>query len=394
MRRLVLLLGAAAACVDDRQGPAGAPSGGVAGTAGQGGDAISPVNPATGLRLAAFPAVPPLPEWPDNPPGTAKKELGRALFWDSRLSGSGTAVCSNCHLATTNFQSATPLDTPDRSYPDLHPTLPRHTPSLVNVVYAPMMRWDGSHFTDLADMMVLPFAEPNMNLSGLPVSRGTEVDLAGAQAALRFKVTEEIPGYVALFQAAFSEDVRTASPERVWRMAGQALAVFIRVAVSRDAPFDRWNAGDDAAISPGAQRGAALFDGRAGCASCHSGPFLSDFEFHNISTAPPDATGKRPDDGRFLVTGREEDRGKFLTPMLRGVARTSPYLHDGSLLGIREVVRHKTGPTRQLDPLHDPVLDRLPALSDGDLDDLVAFLKSLDGQPIPLPELTPPARLP
>lgn len=388
MRRLFACAVLLVACGDDgAKAPISRPTGPDA-------DGIPPVNPATGLRIVAIPPVPPLPEWPDNPPSAAKKELGKALFWDRRLSGSGTTVCANCHLATTAFQSATPFDAPDRSYPASAPTLRRHTPSLVNVVYAPMMRWDGSHFTDLADMMALPFAEPNMNLSGLAVTEGDRVDVAGAQAALHRKVTVEIPGYVALYQAAFGQDVRAATPEHLWRLTGQALAVFIRIAVSRDAPFDRWNAGDAAAMSVSAQRGAVVFNGRAGCVTCHTGPFLSDFDFHNVSTSPPDGSGRRADDGRFLVTGKEEDRGKFLTPMLRGVARTSPYFHDGSLIGVREVVRLKTGAGRALDPLHDPVLDRLPPLSEGDLDDLVAFLKSLDGPPIPLEELEMPPRLP
>ncbi|MCE9575357.1 MAG: hypothetical protein K8W52_19555 [Deltaproteobacteria bacterium] len=351
-----------------------------------------PVDPATGLRIAALPPVPALPDWPDNPPTEDKKALGRMLFNDMRLSGSGRTVCGNCHLQTTAFQSGGPLDSPDRSFPAITPTLHRHTPSLLNLVYAPMARWDGAHFTDIPDLMVLPFAEPNMNLSKLAVSAGDEIDVPAAQANLQRALTVDIPGYAPLFQQAFGEDITTATPARTWRLAGLAMAVYIRIAVSRDSDFDAWNAGDDAAISDAAKRGAVLFTGKAKCVLCHSGPLLSDFKFHNVSTSVPDASGQRPDDGRFLVTGVEEDRGAFLTPMLRSAARTSPYLHDGSQVSIAKVIEHFTSASGQADPLND--LNLLEPLSQGEIDDLVQFIKSLDGAPIPIADLAPPPTLP
>ncbi len=351
-----------------------------------------PVDPATGLRIAELPPVPPLPVWPDIPTTEASKELGRMLFGDMRLSGSGRSVCSNCHLSTAHFHSGGPLDSPDRSFPDITPTLHRHSPSLLNLVYAPMARWDGAHFTDIPDLMVLPFAEPNMNLSRLDVSAGEEIDVPAAQNNMWQLLTVELPGYVPLFQEAFGEDITTATPARLWRLAGEAMAVYIRVAVSRDAAFDAWNAGDDDAISDAAKRGAILFTGKANCSLCHNGPFLSDFEFHNVSTSIPDGSGVRPDDGRFLVTGLEEDRGKFLTPMLRSAAKTSPYLHDGSEVSIAKVVEHFTGATGRLDPLNE--LGLLPPLTADEIDDLVQFIKSLDGAPIPAADLAPPATLP
>ncbi len=351
-----------------------------------------PVDPATGLRIAALPPVPALPDWPDNPPTEAKKELGRALFADMRLSGSGNTVCGNCHLGPSAFQSGGPLDAPDRSFPAITPTLGRNTPSLLNLVYAPMARWDGAHFTDIPDLMVLPFAEPNMNLSRLAVSAGEEIDVPAAQANLQRSLTVDIPGYVPLFQQAFGEDIAAATPARTWRLAGQAMAVYIRIAVSRDAAFDAWNAGDDGAITDAAKRGAALFVGKAKCVLCHSGPFLSDFKFHNVSTSLPDATGQRPDDGRFLVTGLDEDRGAFLTPMLRSAARTSPYLHDGSEISIAKVIEHFTSDRGHADPLND--LELLEPLRADEIDDLVQFIKSLDGAPIPIADLAPPQTMP
>jgi cytochrome c peroxidase len=351
-----------------------------------------PVDPTTGLRISRIPSVPALPDWPDNPPTDAKKELGRALFTDMRLSGSGHTVCGNCHLPTGSFQSGGPLDAPDRSFPNVMPTLHRHTPSLLNIVYAPMARWDGSHFTDLPDIMVLPFAEPNMNIGRLDASHGEEIALADAQVNLYHALTVDVPGYAALFDDAFGEDVTTVTPARTWRLAGEALAVYIRIAVSRDSAFDAWNAGDDGAISDAAKRGAILFSGDARCIECHVGPLLSDFKFHNVSTSVPDANGVRPDDGRFLVTGLDEDRGKFLTPGLRSAAKTSPYLHDGSQVSISKVIAHFTGDSGHSDPLNE--LAGLPSLTDDQIDDLVQFIKSLDGAPIPVEELAPPVRLP
>lgn len=347
-----------------------------------------PLDPDTGLRLSLIPPVPALPDWPDNPPTDAKKALGRALFADMRLSGSGHTVCGNCHLPSGAFQSGGPLDTPDRSFPAVSPTLHRHTPSLLNIVYAPMARWDGSHFTDLPDIMVLPFAEPNMNMARLAPTQGETIGVPEAQANLYRALTEEVPGYVGMFRDAFGEDITTATPAHTWRLAGEALAVYIRIAVSRDSKFDAWNAGDDGAISDAAKRGAILFAGDARCIECHVGPLLSDFKFHNVSTSIPDATGQRPDDGRYLVTGLDSDRGKFLTPGLRSAAKTSPYLHDGSQVSIAKVIAHFTGDRGPTDPLDE--LEGLPALSDSQIDDLVQFIKSLDGAPIPIAELAPP----
>ncbi len=380
---LVLTLGLAA-CGEDA---------GAAGAALDGRDPALdlPVHAATGLRLDELGPVPALPEWPDNPPTEAKKQLGRALFADPRLSGSGRSVCSTCHVLGASFQSALALDAPDRSRPALTPRLPRNTTSLLNIVYAKMARWDGSHFTDLPDLMVLPLAEPNMNLSGLDVSAGEKLDVPGAQAKLKERLTVDIPGYVPLFQTAFGEDITSATPEHLWRLAGQAMAVFMRIAVSRDSAFDRWNAGEDEAISDAAKRGAILFTGKAQCAVCHAGPLLSDFQFHNVSTSLPDGSGVRRDDGRFLVTGNDVDRGKFLTPMLRSSAKTGPYLHDGSEITMRQAVVRHAGPAGRTDPLHDPALDALPMLTEAELEDLVEFIKGLEGAPIAPADLALPA---
>lgn len=149
-----------------------------------------------------------------------------------------------------------------------------------------------------------------------------------------------------------------------------------------NAPFDRWNAGDDGAMNERAIRGFEIFKARGRCSRCHSGPLFSDFLFHNVSTSLPDANGKREDEGRFEVSGRVEDRGAFLTPTLRGAYDTQPYLHDGSALFLRDVVRHFGSAAVLADPAFDPLLDPAPSLSDGEVEDVVAFISGLlEGMP-------------
>lgn len=358
--------------------------------------ALPPVDPKTGLRDDTMGPVPPLPEWPDNPPTEARRALGKALFSDPRLSGSGKTSCGNCHFPLSDFQSGGPKDAPDRSYPAIAPVLGRNTPSLLNIVYAPMMRWDGAHYTDLVDMGVFPFAEANMNLTpGISADRVEEVDVPAAQHTLHERLTRTVPGYVALFRDAFGEDLSKLAPEQTWRLAGKAIAVYLRLAISRDSAFDRWNAGDDKAMNAAAVRGFALFRGDARCIACHSGPFFSDFRFHNVGVSALDASGKRDDEGRFLVTRVEADRGAFLTPTLRSIALTSPYLHDGSEVSLAKVIERKTtAAILAKDPNHDRVLDGGRALTASEIGDLVEFLKALTGAPLPIAELSTPPKLP
>jgi len=343
-----------------------------------------PRDPSTGLRVAEHGPVPPLPEWPDNQTTPERQRLGTALFFDNRLSGSGNTSCAVCHANVDEYQSNLQFDVPDRTFPNSAPSLDRSAPSLLNIVYAPVFRWDGSHGTNLYEQMVLPYAESNMNLTpGIPAEDFHTVDVPLAQVELKRRLTEEIPGYVDWFRDAYGQDIRRLEPEEVWLLAGKALAIYIRRAVSRDAPFDRWNAGDDDAISDAAIRGLSLFRGKAGCVRCHGGPLFSDFAFHNLSLSLPDADGKRPDEGRYKVTGHERDRGAFLTPTLRSVTKTTPYFHNGSQVSIRHVIRHITSGAALADPLHSPALRGIEALTREEENQLVAFLKTLSGKQLP-----------
>ena len=366
MRQLVALLFLAAV------GCGGSPNGVV-----DGGADLGSVKP---LRIPALGPVPALPTWDDDPITPAKRQLGLTLYFDARLSGSGRTSCSACHVYNTNFQDNLIFASPDRSYPNDTPTLQRNTLAFFNIVYAPVFRWDGSH-TDFLDVVVFPFAEPNMNTSHLAAGDPTN-DVPGAQQALFKKLTNDLPDYVPRYQAAFGVDITSLDALTMWRLTARALRALFTEAVSRDAPFDRWNAGDDSAMDASAVRGVELFTGKARCLACHGGPFFTDFSFHNVSSSLPGADGKRADEGRYLVTGQEQDRGKFLTPTLRQCYDTSPYFHDGQKGGLRAVIQHLSSSLVTADPNHDAVFDTPITLSADEITDLVAFLRALRGAPV------------
>ncbi len=340
-----------------------------------------PIDPDTGLRLPSLGPVPDLPEWADNPSSESRALLGKMLFTDIRLSGSGQLNCLGCHLHETFFQSNAVTDTPDRIHPEISPRLHRNTPSLLNLVHAPECRWDGGHCEDLGSVLMLPFAEPNMNLTpGIPWDDIHTIDVPLAQKEFRKRVVQQIPGYVTRFEDAFGVDIEELSDEAIWKLGGKALAVLFRKAVLKDADFDRWNAGDDSAMTDAQVRGLDVFLGKGLCVACHNGPLLSNFNYHNMSVEPVLEDGTRADEGRYLVTGKEEDRGRFLTPTLRGVAMSAPWFHDGSSSNMRKLIEHITGPGGRMDPNHDPLLDMMEPLTDDELSDLAQFLKALIGE--------------
>jgi cytochrome c peroxidase len=357
---------------------ASAPAPAVQGDAGSDG--------AGSLRFADMPPVPDVPVIAGDAPTDAKVTLGSQIFYDVRLSGTKTTNCNSCHLTQTVFQDNLIAATPDRTKPNQSPKLPRNTLSFMNLVYAPISRWDGSlgapilgtphaPATDLLDVLPFPFAEPNMNLGH---------DVPTAQATLKQRLTADAPGYVKAFHDAYAEDITQLDDVSVWHLVGQALRAFLgRYAISRDSAFDRWNAGDDAAMDASAQNGLMIFRGVGRCFVCHGGPFFTDFGFHNVSSSPPRADGTRKDEGRYYLTGMESDRGKFLTPTLRGAYDTDPYFHDGSASSLQSVLAHLSSTDVMADPNHDPIFDTPLSLGAQDTSDLIAFIKALRGAPAP-----------
>jgi cytochrome c peroxidase len=177
-----------------------------------------------------------------------------------------------------------------------------------------------------------------------------------------------IKGYQEQFRRVFATDVTAAG-------VAQALAAYTRMILSGNAPYDRFRAGDRQALSEAAQRGLALFEGKARCSRCHSGVNFTDEDYHNLGVG---MDKEPPDLGRYTVTQHEADRGAFKTPTLRDVARRGPYMHDGSLATLEQVVDfYDTGGranpwlSPQSRPLHLTAAERA---------DLVTFLQALSGE--------------
>jgi cytochrome c peroxidase len=291
-------------------------------------DAIRPLPGGLGL-------LPAPPEDPGNPLTPAKIELGRQLFEDTRLS---------CHPREMGYTEAVPFSPGAEGKP-----MPRHTPTLLNAVYYRYINWDGK-FANTVQLVPAIMANPrNMNMQ----------DEAVLVARL-----ESVPAYRALFREELG------GPPSTQRVA-QALDAYVRSLITRNSPFDRYAAGDKKALTAAQKRGLMLFVGKAECTMCHRGPNFEDDQFHALGV-------KGDDPGRFKITGVEADRNAFKTPTLRNVARTAPYMHDGSLPSLRAVIDFYNAGGGDQRP--KSVLLRKLKLTEKEKSDLVAFLESLTGE--------------
>ena len=322
--------------------------------------------------------LPPAPVPEDNPLTPEKVELGRLLFFDARLSADGSLACVSCHLPDQGWATHTPLSP---AYPTNMER--RLSPTLVNVAYNKVLLWDGR-----AEVLEKQALGPIQN----PLHMNQNLDLL-------VEKLRAVPDYVQRFQTVFGTSVNAEA-------LGKALAAFERTLVTRNAPFDRYLAGDQQAMSQSALRGMELFKGKAGCILCHNGPNFSDSQFHNLGVpeAPllshplvqaairfdakrmkvPEYDQVKEDLGRYLVTKEEQDKGAFKTPTLRNVAQRDPYMHNGIFQSLEDVLDFYargggavSGKSPLLQPLEFTVQDKR---------DLVAFLQSLTGEiPNPLP---------
>ena len=285
-----------------------------------------------------------IPQPAENRSTPARVELGKALFFDARLSGSGAMSCSSCHLPHLGWTDGKKLPVmPDGA------VVPRHSPTMLNLAYNNIFMWDGRKST-LEDQAM----GPHRHLS--------KADFATTTARLR-----ELPGYQQMFAKAYPGE-----PMNEETIA-KALAAFERTIVSRNSPFDRWVAGDTNAMTPEQYRGYKVFadPAKANCAACHSGPNFTDNGFHNIGIA-----GK--DEGRFPFRKVAAMKGAFKTPTLRDIELTAPYYHDGSAATLRDVVEHYA---RGGDDRSNVSPDVRPLnLSEQDKQDLVAFMRALTGE--------------
>ncbi|HEX5105433.1 MAG TPA: cytochrome c peroxidase, partial [Pirellulaceae bacterium] len=237
-------------------------------------------------------------------------------------------------------------------------TLSRNTPSLLNAGYYSLYTWNG-RAKSLEEQALMPIQSPDeMNQ-----------DLGELEQELN-----AVPGYVEQFQRVFGTK---ATRDGI----AKALACFQRTLVTKPSPLDRYLAGDKEALSPAAQRGMELFLGDAGCLRCHQGPRLSDGKFYRLGIS-------LQDEGLAAISKKPEDRGKFRTPTLRNIAQTGPYMPDGSLKTLDDVVTfyYRGAPTGKVDGL-TPDIQPLLGQSFSEIPDLVAFLESLTGEP---PQITRP----
>jgi len=287
-------------------------------------------------------------------PAPERVRLGRWLFYDTRLSADGTVSCATCHVPERAFSSGTRFARGTAGQAGL-----RKTPSFINAAHALVPNrfgWDG-RAASLEKQSLLPVANP--------VEMGNTVS--------RMVVTlTRIPGYAPYFQRAFGD--RAITPDRV----ASALADYQRTRVSGNSAWDRWQRGDADALSSSARRGWDLFNGDARCSRCHYGPNLTDSAFHNLGLGWDAGSGRYADEGRATITGRPADRAAFKTPTLREVARHPPYMHDGSLQTLKDVILfYERGGVR------NPHLDtqiRPLDISASDVDALVDFLGALNGE--------------
>lgn len=279
----------------------------------------------------------------DNKLTPARELLGRTLFFDPRLSGSRWISCASCHNPGLSWGDGLP-----RAIGHGMQELDRRTPTLLNLAWAPALFWDG-RAESLEEQALGPIqAEGEMNLS-----------LPDLEDRLR-----QIEGYRPLFESAYPGAGVTATTVAL------AIATFERGIVSGEAPFDRWLAGDGAAISVPAQRGFELFNNKARCSTCHAGWRFTDDSFHDIGVATSD-----PGRGRLLPRMKTAQFA-FKTPTLRNVAERAPYLHNGSAKTLIEVVElYDRGGLVQR-PSLSPEMKPL-GLSETEKLDLVAFMNTL-----------------
>ncbi len=278
--------------------------------------------------------------------------LGKRLFFEPRLSKDGEVSCASCHDPARAFTDGKPLAVGVAGARGA-----RNSPTLVNRALGRSQFWDGRAATLEAQALG-------------PIDNPVEMGLPLAEAVRRLSAD---PSYARDFRRAFGGKVTAAR-------LGAALAAYERTLWSVDAPFDRFLAGDAEALSPAAQRGLELFGGKARCGDCHAGVNFTDEGFHVLGV------GGEGEPGRAQVTHAPADRGAFKTPTLREVARTAPYLHDGSLATLAEVIDlYDRGgvPHPNLDPKLHPL-----GLTAAEKADLLAFLEALSGKVI---ELSPDA---
>lgn len=336
-------------------------------------DAVYDWDIPDGMPVPAVPA--------DNPMNLAKVELGRWLFYDQRLSINGSFSCASCHVQALAFTDGRP-----RSVGATGEVHPRSSMSLVNSAYVSRLTWANSLIATLEDQALTPL------FGDQPVEMG----LAGREQQLS-EMLQSDQRYAQLFAEAFPNDE---SPASIINMV-RAISAFVRTIVSFRSPYDAYLAGDSSAISESAVRGEELFfSERLECFHCHGGFNFTDSTthesarvesvgFHNTGLYNIANTGAYPEDniGLIDITGERRDMGRFRAPTLRNIAVTAPYMHDGSIGTLEDVIAHyarggrviEDGPLAgdgRVSPFKSEFL-RGFELTAREREDLLAFLESL-----------------
>jgi cytochrome c peroxidase len=261
-----------------------------------------------------------------------KVALGRQLFFDSRLSRDGSIACATCHNPNRAFSTPLSVATGVGGRQGR-----RNAPALVNRGYGRAFFWDG-RMPSLEEQVLKPIQDPN------------EMDLTLEEASARVKL--DVPAL------------------------SRALASYVRTILSGDAPYDRFVNGDRSALSTEQQFGLQIFRGKGRCTACHVGPNFTDEQFHNTGVAWRD--GRLADEGRFAISGSPRDHGTFKTPTLREVVRTAPYMHDGSIATLEDVIEFYSEGGRSNPSLDSEMHPR--HFTADEKRALAAFLRSLSGR--------------
>lgn len=319
---------------------------------------------------------PPVPS--SNPMTTAKVELGRHLFHDKRLSLNETQACASCHQPALAFTDSRPKAIGSTGEVHLRGPL-----SLSNAAWRATYNWSNSLLRTLEQQALVPLFNVD------PIA---ELAMDGHEDLLLARLEGD-----ATYQSLFAEAYPELEQPFTLRTTVAALACFVRTIVSGSSPYDRYVGGDPAALDEAAQRGMALFFGKARCGACHSGFTFTDAQyspdmrpseipFHLEGLYDVDGRGMYPagDLGLFIQTGDPADVGKFRTPTLRNIALTAPYMHDGSLPTLADVISHYADPFSldeagnrvPLNPRVDPVLVGI-RLDAQERRDLERFLEAL-----------------
>lgn len=282
-------------------------------------------------------------EHPKNNLSTAAKiSLGKQLYFDKRLSQDDTISCASCHDPNKGWSNGEQFATGVGGKKG-----GRNSPTIINTAYQDTQFWDGR--------------EPTLEAQALgPIQNPIEMNMPLKTLVVKLN---KIQGYQKQFQAVFGTNVTSDG-------IAKAIACYERTILSGNAPYDQFQAGNKKALSAAALRGMKLFFNKAHCSACHSGANFTDNSFHNLGVG---MKAKKPDVGRVAISKSAEDRGSFKTPTLRDIARSGPYMHDGSMKTLEKVIQHYNDGGTANAQLDEEIFKL--KLTKKEIADLVTFLK-------------------